>query len=938
MEYFQQPNLDLFIPLIIWVCPMNSFDLLDPDIQVSLQKLGIKVPSDAQEGVIPKLMDGHNLLLVAPTGIGKTEAAILPILDDILKTKPEGFYVLYVTPLRALNRDMLRRLDWFGEELGITVGVRHGDTSQYERTKQSRNPPQILITTPETFQIMLTGKRLASHLRNVKWVVVDEIHELAQDERGAQLSIALERLSEITHQTFRRVGLSATIGTPEPVADFLQGSGSEVGIVNVSEEKKMKVNVSCPKPQKKDDLLSEIIHGDKEAAARLRRCKALIKGHTTTLLFVNTRNTAEILAARFHLMDEDFPIGVHHGSLSKFVRVQMEEEFKSGIINALICTSSLELGIDIGSADFTIQYNSPREVTRLIQRVGRAGHAIGVTSRGEIVSENPDDVLEATVIARRCLAGELEETAIRQSPMTVLANQIVACAMDQANWDPEGFFEVVKRAFPFRNLDRQRYEEVLDQLHDLRIIWREKEHIGKSRNSRAHFLDNISMIPDERTYKVVDLTTRKIIGTLDEGFVVAYAEPNAPFIVRGLPWKIVDIEEDAILVEPSKELGAVPSWVGEAIPVPYSVAQEVGHLRGRRNFKDYPLNADAKKDAVDYLDAQDKEGCQVATDKLITIEIEDRLIVINACFGTKVNETLGKLLSALLMTRLGESVVAHTDPYRILLQLPRPLNADAIVEILKETKPENVEALLRLYLKRSSYLRWKFIHVAKKFGALRKDVDYRSINLEKVMASLEETPIMEESLEKCLWELLDCKRTAEVLTSIQKGDINLEVSKLSPIGKAGIESRGDIMMPQRPTHAILSAMKSRLERERIGIVCTHCKRKSIRLLGPLPDKLVCNSCGSVMQAVVRRADLDKIQLLEKRELSKEERKDIKRIITSANLVMTHGKRAILALAARGVGSDKASRILAQHYDDEDEFLTAILAAEVNYARTRRFWD
>ena len=917
---------------------MSIFNELDPRIQKALKALKIKVPSEAQKQVIPHLLKKEQVLLVAPTGIGKTEAAMLPILDDILKTQPEGFCVLYITPLRALNRDMLRRLEWFGEQLDITVGVRHGDTTQYQRTKQSKNPPQILITTPETFQIMYTGKNLARHLTNVRWVVIDEIHEMAQDERGAQLSVGLERLAEITKGKFTRVGLSATVGSPEEVARFLKGGSKKVEIINVSKEKKMKLTVSCPQPIKSDSKLADDLHTDPESAARLRRCRELIEKNTSTLLFVNTRNTAEILAARFHIMNEDFPLGVHHGSLSKQIRIQMEEDFKAGVLNSLICTSSLELGIDIGSADFTVQYNSPRQATRLIQRVGRAGHTIGATSHGEVISDNADDVLESAVIARRSLTRELEETRIRFNPLAVLANQIIASAMETKDWHPDDLFRVVKRAYPFQDLEREAFDAVVQQLFDLRIVWLGEDYIGRSKNSRTHFFDNVSMIPDEKTFKVIDLTTRRIIGTLDEGFVVAYATPDAPFIVRGRPWKIVDIEDDAVLVEPAKELGAVPSWAGEVIPVPYGIAQEVGRIRRKRNLKDYPLAKDAKDIVNKYLDSQSKKDGIMPTDQNITIETEDRLMVINACFGSRVNETLGKVLAALLISKQGESLVVHTDAYRIILQLPRPLNPEIVVEMLKNTWPGSVEALLRLYLKRSSYLKWKFIFVAKKFGAIRKDADYRSINVEKVMQSLEGTPIMEEAIEKTLWEMLDVERTSQLLTDIQAEKITMGITGLSAIGKAGIEARGDVMMPQRPTHAILMAMKSRLERERIAIVCTHCKRKSIRSVGSVEKKPACKACGSIMVAVVRRNEITNIKLLEKENPSPEEKRIVKKIMKSANLIMSYGNKAVLALAARGVGPENAGKILSMQYEDEDDFLAALLAAEVKFARTKRFWD
>ncbi len=916
---------------------MSVFKSLDERIQAAVAELGINKPTDAQIEVIPRLLARKNTLLVAPTGIGKTEAAILPIFDDILNNKPEGFYCLYVTPLRALNRDMLKRMRWFAERLDITVGVRHGDTTQAERRKQALKPPQILITTPETFQIMMTGKRLKEHMENVHWLVVDEIHELAQDERGTQLSVGMERLKVLVDRDFTRIGLSATVGTPEEVSRFLRGSSKPVGIVNVAKSKKMKIHVQSPNPKKGDEVIADIVHSDTEFAARLRTCKIIVEKHESTLFFVNTRDAAEIIATRFHLWQPDFPMGVHHGSLSKPIRIQMEDEFKAQILKGLICTSSLELGIDVGSADYTIQYNSPRQVSRLVQRIGRAGHKIGQTSRGTIITDNADDIFEAVVISRRALAGELEETVIRENPITVLANQIVAQIMQTGDDSLEDFYKIVTRAYPFRNLAREKFDEIVRQLSDLRIIWLDGDNFSRNRNSRMHFFDNISMIPDERTYLVVDITTRRPIGKLDESFVVAYAEPNAPLIVRGRTWKIVEIQDEIILVEPSKTLGAVPSWVGEEITVPFSIAQEVGRLRRLKNFDDYPIVKDAFEKAADYLEGQSKKH-PMATDKKITLEDADRILIINACFGSKVNETLGKLISALLMARLGESVAVSSDPYRVMLQLPRRVNPSMVEEILKTTKPDTLESLMSLYLRRAAYTKWKFVYVAKKFGALKKDADYRSLNMDRLMESFEDTPMFEEAIAKTLHENLDIENTKKVLTDIQSGKIGIEKTGLSPIGQAGLEAKMDMMVPRRPTHAILAALKSRLERERVMVVCMNCHNKFRRSVTAIDERMHCDKCGAVMLAILRRSDTDKVRLLRKKNPTPEEKKEIKNFMKSANLVMTHGKRAVLALAARGVGPGNAAKLLSRLYDDEDEFLAAILAAEVQFARTRRFWD
>jgi len=372
--------------------------------------------------------------------------------------------------------------------------------------------------------------------------------------------------------------------------------------------------------------------------------------------------------------------------------------------------------------------------------------------------------------------------------------------------------------------------------------------------------------------------------------------------------------------------------------VPYEVAQEVGRLRSTGRLEDYPMDAEAAEAARAYLDSQTGGGAPMPTDRLVTIESEGRVMVINACFGSRVNETLGKLVAALIMSRQGASLQVNTDAYRIVMQLSRPMDATAVRKLLLDTAPSSVESLLRLYLKHSSYLRWKFITVAKKFGALKRNADYRMLNLDKVMQSLEGTPLMEEALEKCMWELLDPAKAAEVLGDMQSGKIEVRVSGLSPIGKAGIEAHGDIMMPARPTHAILMAMKSRLEKETAVLACMHCRRKSVRSVGLVEDRVVCRSCGSVMVAAIRRSEAENVRLLEKRSPTKEEKRSVQRMMKSANLVMTHGRRAVLAMAARGVGPDTAAKILAMQFDEEDDFLAAILAAEITFARTKKFWE
>lgn len=917
---------------------MSKFHVKHEELLKILSELGIEKPTEIQEAAIPEILTGRNVLLIAPTGIGKTEAAMIPILEKIAVERPRGIACLYITPLRALNRDMMRRLTEFGTRLGITIDVRHGDTTQSERVKQSRMPPQIMITTPETFQILFLGQRLRAHLKHVRWVIIDEIHELAEDERGAQLTVGLERLEEISGG-FQRIGISATVGDPEIVGEFLVGSGRDVRIVKVSPVKEIDLAVESPIPDDSDEKFATVLHTDAKHVACMKRAKQLIEQHRSTLFFVNTRDTAEALGVRYRIWDEGFPIGVHHGSLSKEVRTQMEEDFKKERLKALICTSSLELGIDVGSADFTLQFNSPRQVTRIIQRVGRSGHKVGERSVGRVIATDYTDILESAVICRKAMNGELEKFRIRDKPLSVLANQIAAMAMADRSVGLDIAYQIVKRAYPFRNLGRAEFDRVVESMGNIGLISIEGDKIRKSRKTMRYFFDNISMIPDEKTFRIREISSRGVIGTLDESFVAASLEPYSTFVARGRAWQVVEIKDDEVLVEEIKEIAAPPSWVGEEIPIPFSVAQEVGALRASERFQEYPLDSDSIEECRRFSDRQKESGNPIPDEKEIRIESGDSVIVIHACFGTKVNATLAKLIGSLLSARLGESLGIESNAYSVILRLPSNINGKDIAKILRETKIEALEPLLRLALKSSGIFRWHFLHVAKKFGVIEKGADYRTVNLGKMMEIFEDSVIFEEALNRTVFEELDIDTTAEVLSRIQKDEIKISFGILSPLGMELMEEQRELMMPRTADRTILMALKNRLLEEKVIIHCLRCGSERRTTVRNLPEKkITCHNCGGVMLAVVRPYAKEELASLKKEKKDKQDQAAIKRLYKSANLVMANGRKAVLALVARGVGPDTAARILQRPHPTEEDFLRDVLAAEIQYARTKRFWD
>jgi ATP-dependent Lhr-like helicase len=434
--------------------PSNAFELLVKPVRRLVEKKEFSKPTEPQEKTIPLILQGKNVLLISPTATGKTEAAFLPVLSMLLQKYQgtPGIKVLYITPLRALNRDMLERLEWWCNNLDIKLAVRHGDTETKERVRQSKMPPDILITTPETLQAILSGWLMRQHLQQLRWVIIDEVHEMADSKRGSQLALALERLRALIGRDFQLIGLSATIGSPDRVGQFLVGTGRKVEIVRVPVARMMRLKIIFPRPDEEDLRLATQLYTHPEVAARLRVIKDYISRHKSVLLFTNTRAVSEVLASRFKVWDMNYPISIHHGSLAKPSRLAAERGLKNGELKGLVCTSSLELGIDVGRIDLVIQYMSPRQATRLIQRVGRSGHSVGRIADGIIVALDSDDALEALAIAKKALKEDLEPVDIPPKPFDVLAHQIAGLLIKNKRLSFGEILEMFKRSWKRKTL------------------------------------------------------------------------------------------------------------------------------------------------------------------------------------------------------------------------------------------------------------------------------------------------------------------------------------------------------------------------------------------------------------------------------------------------------------------------------------------------------
>ncbi|MBS7646126.1 MAG: DEAD/DEAH box helicase [Candidatus Bathyarchaeia archaeon] len=945
----------------------SAFSLLDGSIVKLLMDEGIVQPSDVQEMAIPRILQGKNLLVIAPTGVGKTYAAVLPVFNLYLSARARGegkpISILYITPLRALNRDVYRRLISLGEALGIRVDVRHGDTPSGARYSQALKPPEMLITTPETLQAILPGARMKSHLRNVRWVIVDEVHELASDKRGSQLTLGLERLRNLTHVEFQRIGLSATVGSLYEVGCFLAGTGRPFEVVKSSELKELEVSIEFLRPTPQDASEAEALGVPPSSIARARRIMELVSRHGSTLIFTNTREHAEALGSLLHALKPDLPVKVHHGSLSREIREDVEAGFQRGEVKAIVCTSSLELGIDVGSVDLVVQYMSPRQATKLVQRVGRSGHRLGARSRGIVIAGWADEILESAVLAKRLEADDLERPSIHVKPYDVLAHQVVGLALDSKGVYFKQLYETVRRAYPYASLTEDELKGVLGLLEDIGLV-RIEGDLVKPRRPRAHryYYENLSVIPDVKRYTVYDFVSRRRIGTLDQEFVARRCSPGTDIIMHGYTWRIlrVDDEELKVEVEPAEpSLKAIPTWEGEMIPVEYETAMEVGRLRevfaGEPSFKgpwSPPVPAKLSDEAVRRVNETIREHMRIAplpTDRRVLVECFENNTIIHVCLGNRANEALALALSTLLGSKYGVSAGFQVDPYRIALTTPYRMEAEMIVEVLRSLDPGSLREILRESLEDSPQFAWRHWHVARRFGIVERKADY-SLSKARSLVKVFRNSLVHSEAEKELYtEQLDLKAAEEFLESLSEGKVEVAVhgdrEACTPLAAPILDKimPRDLLRPALPSESLVEIVKERIGKSLVKLLCIHRGDwESIKMVEMLPEKLRCPRCRATLIAVTHPRDGETLRIVEKRikgrRLSREEEESWRQAWRSASLVQVYGKRAVIVLAGRGIGPATAVRVLRRPLRREDEVYAEILKAERIYARTRPYWD
>ncbi len=782
--------------------------------------------SPPQKFAIAEVARGRNVLVSSPTGSGKTLAAFLMAISMLIelaerKELEDRVYVVYVSPLRALNNDIRRNLEEplreiyeLAEEKGIELqdvrlAVRTGDTDSKERSRQLRKPPHILITTPETLAIVLSSPKFSEKLRKVRYLIVDEVHALAENKRGVHLTLSMERLENLQEEKMIRIGLSATIAPLDEVAAFLVGYDvererpRECSTADVTFAKPLDIKVISPVT----DFFSTTAE---ETSEKLYETIAeLVRKSKTTLIFTNTRSATErvVFHLKKRLKEWENAIKAHHSSLSREVRLEVEEELKMGKLKCVVSSTSLELGIDIGYIDLVILIGSPKSINRALQRIGRSGHRLHEVSVGRIVVVDQDDLVECTVLAREAMERRLDRIRIPQKPLDVLCQHVVGMAIER-KWKIDEAYRLVRSAYPYRNLTKEEFLSVLRYLAGEYRILEEKNVYGKiwldedsgefgrrGRLVRPIYYMNVGTIPDEVAIKVVT-KDGKVVGKVEEEFAERLVSGDI-FVLAGRTFRFLRSRGLQLVVEEVEgEKPTVPSWFSEQLPLSYDLANRIQKFRGivekmlevsesskidPSDFlsKEYNLEKDASLAIVRYFEMQ-RSFSVIPTDRKVVVEVfedeDGRGIVFHTLVGRRANNALARVFAYRAGKITGKNVRIALNDNGFMLRAE--LDDEDIEKLFTA---ENFREDLIASLEKTEILKRRFRHVAvrsfmilRKYMGREKSVWRQQLNAEMLLKLIKEKipdfPVLKETYREIVEDAMHIDEAIDFLNRVESGE------------------------------------------------------------------------------------------------------------------------------------------------------------------------